>query len=125
MDESRLMQLVIVVTTLFIVFGIAVVLAVCGELWRTRSGRLWPRQPREADMPIALGPEYERLTEAEDRTLRDLVTDLHNIAALLEGQEQPVIARVAEDAAELRTILRKWDRLVTTARQRAARRAKE
>jgi hypothetical protein len=57
MDESRLMQFVIVVTTLLIVFGIAVVLAVCGELWRMRSGRLWPRQLREADMPIALGPE--------------------------------------------------------------------
>jgi hypothetical protein len=72
-------------------------------------------------MPIALGPEYERLTEAEDRTLRRIVTDIHNIAALLEGQERPVIARVAGDAAELRTILRKWDRLVTAARQRAGR----
>lgn len=72
-------------------------------------------------MPIALGPEYERLTEAEDRTLHRLMTDLHNIAALMEGQEQPVIARVAEDAAEVRTILRKLDRLVATARQRAGR----
>lgn len=73
-------------------------------------------------MALALGPEYERLSEAEDRTLRRLVTEIHNLAALLEGQEQPVIARVAEDAAELRTILRKMDRLVAAARQRAARR---
>lgn len=72
-------------------------------------------------MAIALGPEYARLTAREDRTLHDLMTDLHNIAALMEGQEQPVIARVAEDAAELRTILRKMDRLVATARQRAGR----
>lgn len=73
-------------------------------------------------MALALGPEYERLTEAEDRALHRLVTDIHNLAALLDEQEQPVIARVAEDAAELRTILRKWDRLVATARQRVGRR---
>lgn len=73
-------------------------------------------------MAIALGPEYERLTPTEDRTLHGLMTDVHNIAALMEGQEQPVIARVAEDASELRAIVRKLDRLVTTARQRAGRR---
>lgn len=72
-------------------------------------------------MAIASGPEYERLTEAEDRTLHRLMIDIHNIAALLPLQQRPVIARVAEDAAELRTILRKMDRLVTAARQRAAR----
>jgi hypothetical protein len=72
-------------------------------------------------MASALGPEYERLTEVEDRTLHRLVIDIHNIAALLEGQERPVIARVAGDAAELRTILREMDRMVTTARQRAGR----
>lgn len=72
-------------------------------------------------MPITLGPEYERLNQTEDRTLQRLMTDLHNIAALMEGQEQPVIARVAEDAAELRAILRKMDRLIATVRQRTRR----
>lgn len=73
-------------------------------------------------MASASGPEYARLTEREDRALHDLMTDIHNIAALMEGQERPVIARVAEDAAELRAIARKLDRLVATARQRAGRR---
>jgi hypothetical protein len=72
-------------------------------------------------MAIGLGGEYTRLTETEDRALQRLMTDIHNIAALMKGQEQPVIARVAEDAAELRGILRKLDRLVATARARAGR----
>lgn len=73
-------------------------------------------------MAIALGPEYEPLTPTEDRTLHGLMTDLHNIAILMEGQERPVIARVAEDAAEVRAISRKLDRLVERARGRAGRR---
>jgi hypothetical protein len=72
-------------------------------------------------MAIALGPEYEPLTPQEARTLQRLMTDVHNIAATLDAQGQPVIARVAEDAAELRAIVRKLDRLVDAARQRARR----
>lgn len=72
-------------------------------------------------MAIGLGSDYTRLTPQEDRTLHRLMTEVHNIAALMEGQEQPVIARVAEDAKELRGIVARLDRLVAGARQRAGR----
>lgn len=72
-------------------------------------------------MAIGLGGDYTRLTPQEDRTLQRLMTEVHNIAALMEGQEQPVIARVAEDAKELRGIVARLDRLVAGARQRAGR----